>query len=108
MPLMEAMACGLSTIATDWGAHTEFAHEGICYPLKIRRTVPAIAKCPYYEGFSWADPDPDHLRLLLRHVYENQEEARSKGAAAAREVAQMWTWDESARKIVARLEALGA
>jgi glycosyltransferase involved in cell wall biosynthesis len=108
MPLMEAMACGLSTIATDWGAHTEFAHEGICYPLKIRRTVPAIAKCPYYEGFSWADPDPDHLRLLLRHVYVNQEEARSKGAAAAREVAQMWTWDESARKIVARLEALGA
>jgi GT2 family glycosyltransferase len=106
MPLMEAMACGLSTIATDWGAHTEFAHEGICYPLRIRRTIPAVAKCPYYEGFSWADPDPDHLRFLLRHVYENQEEARAKGAAAAREVAQKWTWDESAGKICSRLEEL--
>jgi glycosyltransferase involved in cell wall biosynthesis len=106
MPLMEAMACGLSTIATDWGAHTEFAHAGICYPLKIRRTIPAIAKCPYYDGFSWADPEADHLRLLLRHVYENQEEARAKGAAAAREVAQRWTWDESARKICSRLEEL--
>ena len=108
MPLMEAMACGLPAIATDWGAHTEFAHEGICYPLKIRRTVPAVAKCPYYEGFSWADPDPDHLRFLLRHVYENREAARAKGAAAAREVAQKWTWDHSAARIAARLEALGA
>ncbi len=106
MPLMEAMACGLPTIATDWGAHTEFMHDGISYPLRIRRTIPAVAKCPYYDGFSWADPDEDHLRFLFRHVYENQEEALAKGASAAREVAQTWTWDESARKIVARLDAL--
>ena len=63
MPLMEAMACGLPSIATDWGAHTEFVHEGIAYPLRIRTTIPAVAKCPYYEGFRWADPDPEHLRV---------------------------------------------
>jgi GT2 family glycosyltransferase len=108
MPLIEAMACGLPTIATDWGAHTEFVHEGIAYPLRIRATVPAEAKCPYYEGFSWADPDPEHLRHLLRHVFENREEARAKGAAAAREMAEKWTWEHSAAKIVARLAALGA
>ena len=98
MPLMEAMACGLPTIATDWGAHTEFVHEGIAYPLQVRGTIPAVAKCPYYEGFSWADPDPEHLRHLLRHVYENREEARRRGAAAAREMAEKWTWDHSARQ----------
>ena len=38
MPLMEAMACGLASIATDWGAHTEFADDRICYPLKVRGT----------------------------------------------------------------------
>ncbi|MGH9366321.1 MAG: glycosyltransferase [Thermoanaerobaculia bacterium] len=106
MPLIEAMACGLPTIATDWGAHTEFVHEGISYPLRARGTIPAVAKCPYYEGFSWADPDPEHLRFLLRHVYENREEALGRGAAAAREVAQKWTWAHSARKIIARLDAL--
>ncbi|HTO87879.1 MAG TPA: glycosyltransferase [Thermoanaerobaculia bacterium] len=106
MPLIEAMACGLPTIATDWGAHTEFVHEGISYPLRVRGTIPAVAKCPYYEGFSWADPDPEHLRHLLRHVYENREEAKGKGAAAARETAAKWTWAQSGRKILSRLDAI--
>jgi len=106
MPLMEAMACGLPTIATDWGAHTEFVHEGIAYPLRVKGTIPAVAKCPYYEGFSWADPDPDHLRFLLREVYEHRDEARRRGARAAREMAEKWSWERSARKIVERLEEL--
>src|SRR6202000_1130351 len=74
MPLMEAMACGVPAIATDWGAHQEFVHPGIAYPLRVRKLVPAVAKCPYYEGFRWAEPDAEHLRFLLRHVYENREE----------------------------------
>jgi GT2 family glycosyltransferase len=108
MPLMEAMACGLPAIATDWGAHREFVHPGIAYPLPVRGTVPAVAKCPYYDGFSWADPDPDQLRRLMRQVYENQEEARSRGQAAAREMAASWTWRDAARRIVGRLDAIGA
>ncbi|MGH9441857.1 MAG: glycosyltransferase, partial [Thermoanaerobaculia bacterium] len=108
MPLMEAMACGLPTIATDWGAHQEFLHEGISYPLRIRGTIAAEAKCPYYEGFRWADPDPEHLRFLLREVYENRAEASRRGAAAASEVAAKWSWDESARRIVERLDAISS
>ena len=106
MPLMEAMACGLPSIATDWGAHTEFVHEGIAYPLRVRHTIPAVAKCPYYDGFRWADPDPEHLRHLLRHVYDHRDEARLRGEAAAREMAAKWTWDHAAKKIVDRVDAL--
>jgi glycosyltransferase involved in cell wall biosynthesis len=108
MPLMEAMACGVPSIATDWGAHREFVHEGIAYPLRVRMTIPAIAKCPYYEGFRWADPDPAHLRHLLRHVYENREEARRLGAAAAREMAEKWSWTSTARKVLARLDEVAS
>lgn len=108
MPLMEAMACGLPAIATDWGAHQEFLHEGNGYPLRVRGTIPAIAKCPYYTGFRWADPDPDHLRHLMRWVFEHRAEAHEKGAQAAREVADRWTWRHTAKKIVERLTALGA
>ncbi|MFH0731122.1 MAG: glycosyltransferase, partial [Pseudomonadota bacterium] len=104
MPLMEAMACGLPTIATDWGAHTDFVHPDICYPLRIRGTIPAVAKCPYYDGFSWADPDPEHLAFLLRRVYENREEAQVKGAAAAVEMANRWRWRDAARKIMERID----
>jgi len=106
MPLMEAMACGLPAIATDWGGHRAFVHPGIAYPLRVRGTVPAVAKCPYYEGFSWADPDPEHLRHLLREVYERRDEARCRGAAAAREMASRWTWGHTAQAIVARLDAV--
>jgi hypothetical protein len=108
MPLMEAMACGLPSIATDWGAHRDFVHEGIAYPLRVRGTIPAVAKCPYYEGFAWGDPDPEHLRHLLRHVYENQDEARAKGRSAAQEMVERWTWDHAARRIAARLEAISS
>jgi GT2 family glycosyltransferase len=108
MPLMEAMACGLPAIATDWGAHQEFVHAGVAYPLRVRKLVPARAKCPYYDGFRWADPDPEHLRFLLRHVYEHRDEARSLGQAAARELAERWTWEAAAQRIVDRLSAIGA
>lgn len=104
MPLMEAMACGLSSIATDWGAHEAFVSDEISYPLRVRGTVPAVAKCPYYVGFEWADPDPDHLRHLLRYVFEHQDEAAEKGRRAATAMAARWTWDQAASRIAERLE----
>jgi GT2 family glycosyltransferase len=106
MPLMEAMACGLPAIVSDWGAHQEFVHPGIAYPLRLRGTVPAVAKCPYYAGFSWADPDPEHLRHLLREIYEHREEARERGLRAAEEMAARWTWAIAAARIHERLEAI--
>ena len=106
MPVIEALACGLPVIATDWGGHTAYLHEGIAYPLRVRATVPARAKCPYYEGFRWADPDEEHLRHLLRHVYEQREEARARGLAAASEVHARWTWDHAAARVLKRIDAL--
>jgi len=109
MPLMEAMACGLPAIATDWGAHRDFLDADNGYPLRVRGLVPAgDARCPYYRGFSWADPDPEHLATLLRHVLENRDEAAAKGRRAAADVAARWTSAHAAARIRARLDAIGA
>jgi GT2 family glycosyltransferase len=108
LPLMEAMACGLPTIATDWGSHKDFLHDGICYRLRSHGTVRAKALNPYYDGHSWADPEAEHLAELLRHVFEDRDEARQKGSDAAREMRERWTWRHAAERIVARLEAIGA
>ena len=38
-------------------------HEGVGFPLEPLRLVPAEARCPYYEGFDWADPDVEQRPL---------------------------------------------
>ena len=106
MPLMEAMACGLPTIATNWGAHIEFVTTENSFPLEIRGTIPAFAKCPYYSGFEWADPDSDHLRHLLRAVYNDREGACRIGQAAAAEMSTDWTWGHTARRMIQRFDKI--
>ncbi len=103
MPLLEAMACGRPVIATDWSAHTDFMTEDVAYPLRVERLIPVRAKCPYYEGFRWAQPDKDHLVHLMRHIYENREEAAAKGARASEKALSCWTWRQAAQKIKDRL-----
>jgi GT2 family glycosyltransferase len=103
MPVLEAMACGLPVIATDWSGPADFLSERVGYPLATRGLVAAEARCTYYDGFQWADPDPDHLRTLMRHVYEHPEEGRAKGLLAAALVADEFTEDHTAAKVKQRL-----
>ncbi|MDQ4070030.1 MAG: glycosyltransferase [Actinomycetota bacterium] len=106
MPVLEAMASGLPTIATAWSGPADFLNAETGYPLEVRSLVPAKAKCPYYDGFRWADPDVEHLRFLMRHVVDRPDEARSKGAAAASFVAANLTWEHAARRVKDRLRLL--
>jgi glycosyltransferase involved in cell wall biosynthesis len=108
MPILEAMACGLPVIATDWSAQCDFMNAGNAYPIAVERLVPAVAKCPYYEGFQWAEPSYSDLRRLMRHVYANRGEARAKGERASREVLSRLTWDKSALKMIERLDEITA
>jgi len=106
MPILEAMACGLPVISTCWSAPTAFMTEANSYPLQVKSLIDAVAKCPYYDGFKWADPDADHLKFLLRHIFENQEEAKEKGAQAAKDVAEKWSVELCATRINNRLSEI--
>lgn len=106
MPILEAMACGLPVIATNWSSQVDFMNESNSYPLNVKKLIDAQAKCPYYKGFQWADPDEEHLIYLMQHVFKNQEEARLKGIEASKQALEKWTWNNSAEKICERLRAI--
>ena len=106
MPILEAMACGLPTIATNWSSQVDFFNETNGYPVKVKQLIDAKAKCPYYEGYQWADPDEEHLMSLMRYVYEHQDEAKAKGMRASEEVLSKWTWENAAKKIISRLDEI--
>lgn len=100
MPILEAMACGLPVIATNWSSQVDFINESNALPLEIDGLVPAMAKCPYYEGFQWAQPSYKHLRNLLRWVFENQEQAHEIGQRAAQDAAAHWSWHGAATQML--------
>lgn len=106
MPILEAMACGLPTIATNWSSQVDFFNEANGYPIDVKRLVDANAKCPYYDGFQWADPSEEHMIERMRYVYDHQEEAAQKGYKASVEVRQKWTWEMAAKKIICRLDEI--
>ena len=99
MPILEAMACGLPVIATNWSAQTDFLNDDTGYPLEIDGLISAEAKCPYYVGHKWAQPSYEHLRVLLRRVFDKRDAAASIGQFASNYVNREYSWNNSAKRI---------
>lgn len=108
LPFLEAMACGLPTIGTNWSGNTEFMNEKNAYMLKYDKLVKAEDPIfgQFLEQGKWAEPSKKHLKELMRYVYENQREARKKGQKASKEVRKGWSWEKAAKKAKKELEAI--
>eukprot|EP00754_Rhynchopus_humris_P007062 Rhum_TRINITY_DN13317_c0_g1::Rhum_TRINITY_DN13317_c0_g1_i1::g.59087::m.59087 len=90
--LLQAMASGLPTIATRWGAARDFVTAANAYPLRCEARV--LSRTSFYgaqPGKLWAQPDGVHLVELLRRVVDSPGEARARGLQASRDVRQRFS-----------------
>lgn len=101
LPIMEAMACGTPVITTRYSAMTEYANDANAYLLNVERMVPVFDPLFFPQSGvagEWAQINVDELAALMRHAYEQRDEAVALGLAAAQDMAQHWTWDHAAQK----------
>ena len=94
---IEAMACGLPVITTNFGGQTDFVNQENGWLIGGELTE--IKHDILYEGTKWLTPNLKELKETLRFVYDNQGLIKIKGDKA-NETALDNTWYQTAKKII--------
>lgn len=101
LPLIEAMACGIPSLYSDWGGQLEFA-KGRGIPVKIKGEFSAnVTNNPDYPGFpgfpgNFAEPDFNDLAEKLRDSYVNYKIHKKKALDDSDEIREQFTWKNAA------------
>jgi len=104
---LEAMSTGLPVIATAWSGPVEYLDPQDSYPLSYRLVDSGGTEAHGVRFFGmWAEPSYEHLRSLLRRLYEHPDEAAENGRRASERVHRHWTWDRVARQVCDDLDAI--
>jgi glycosyltransferase involved in cell wall biosynthesis len=108
LPHFEAASCGNPIITPGYGGQTEFLKEDNSYLLDYTLTpVGGMNWSPYYRGDQyWCEPDMKQAIETMRHVYNNREESREKGARAKQYIMDNFTWDKVGDRVVGRLQQI--
>lgn len=108
-PYMEAMVSGLPVIGTGWSGNTEFMNAENSYLIehKVEDVSDAsVAEASVFAGHRWAEPSVEHLRSLMRYVFDNRDAAQERGRFARKYVADNYSREQVGRIIKERLEAI--
>jgi glycosyltransferase involved in cell wall biosynthesis len=106
LTLAEAMAHGKPVIATGWSGNTDFLSPATGYPVAFDIVRLDRGVGPYAAGQSWAEPSIEHAAALMRHVYEDRDDAAGRGARARRDLEHNFGEAATARLIGDRLGAV--
>lgn len=93
-PYMEAAACGKIVIAPKWGGPVDFLNDSNAYLIDIEGVVPVPLDSDreVYIGHRWSEPSVDHLRQLMRAIFNDREEAKRRAANAREDMEKLWDW----------------
>src|SRR5574338_1358800 len=108
LPHFEAAAMGKPVITPGYGGQTEFLKPDNSYLTNYTETpVTGMPWSPYYRADQfWAEPDLKDAIRLMRHVYNNRDEAKEKGRKAREYIEANFTIEHIGKQIVDRLREI--
>jgi glycosyltransferase involved in cell wall biosynthesis len=95
---MEAAACGLPLVTTNYSAPSEWA-AGHAYFLDYGMTK---VKVPFFtsrdgDHGEWAEPNWEQFRHTMRHLVDNPDEVKQRGQAISDHVRRNYDWPVTAK-----------
>ena len=102
LTMAEAMLMGKPVVATGYSGNMDFMTGANSYLVDYE--LQALAPvAPYPPDTLWAIASTSHAAELMRRVYENQDEARERGAVGRREAAAWWSVKRAGERMAERL-----
>ena len=106
LTVIEAMQARKPVIGTPYGGVADFLSPETGFPLEYDLIeIPETIE-PYPEGFIWADPRQRSLRLRLRQVFENRDQAQQLAAAGAERIRQLFSAEVAGRQMARELRRI--
>jgi glycosyltransferase involved in cell wall biosynthesis len=109
LPCCEAMSMGLPTISTRWSGNLDFMDDNNSYLINIDGHA-VEPRCnwitSHYINQKFAIPSKDHLKQLMRYVYEHKQEASQKGEKARKFMVENYDWKVSCQRMESRIEEI--
>lgn len=101
--LAEAMALGKPVVATAYSGNLDYMTAANSYLVDYELVDVGEGAEPYPADAQWAEPDLDHAASLMRHVFEDREEALARGARGREDLDRDHSLDAAGRALAERL-----
>jgi glycosyltransferase involved in cell wall biosynthesis len=90
---IEALACQLPVVATEWGPLSDFLTEQNSFPVMTNGLVSAQPEeNELFAGHRWAEPNLDHLKKQMREAFQNSKETAGRAEQGRRDVVHRLEW----------------
>ena len=96
LELLEMMAVGRPTIATNYSAHTEFINDKNCFLLHPRGIEPAFDNKWFFGQGNWAEIWEQDITEVMNHYVETSR----CPIAEALDTAGKFSWENTANEIL--------